>query len=140
MLVCVGASLCSKSVGLHGVGIAEQTCSLRSSGEGRETERAQKGARSPPASGARARGEMDVGGLACAAISNRLRTFCEHETKSRSVVALAQSSRASRGAGSVGASGMAKQTELGTVMRQHRYYLGWEDSSRRHVLGGTSGG
>ena len=75
MLVCVGASQCSKSVGFHGIGIAEQTCSLSSSGEGREIERAQKGGRSPPASGARAGGEMDAGGLACAAIASRLRTF-----------------------------------------------------------------
>ena len=75
MLVCVGASQCSKSVGFHGVGIAEQTCSLSSSGEGHEIERAQKGARSPPASGARARGEMDAGGLACAAIGNLFADF-----------------------------------------------------------------
>ena len=76
MLVCVGACQCSKSVGFHGVGIAEQKCSLSLSGEGREIERAQKGARSPPASGARARGEMDAGGLACAAIGTCLRNFC----------------------------------------------------------------
>ena len=38
-------------------------------------ERALKGARLPPASGARARGEMDAGGLACAAIGTCLRTF-----------------------------------------------------------------
>ena len=75
MLVCVGACQCSKSVGFHGVGIAEQKCGLSLSGEGREIERAQKGARSPPASGARARGEMDAGGLACAAIGTCLRTF-----------------------------------------------------------------
>ena len=76
MLVCVGACQCSKSVGFHGVGIAEQKCGLSLSGEGRGIERAQKGARSPPASGARARGEMDAGGLACAAIGTCLRTFC----------------------------------------------------------------
>ena len=75
MLVCVGAGQCSKSVGFHGVGIAEQTCSVILSGEGREIERALKGARLPPASGARARGEMDAGGLACAAIGTCLRTF-----------------------------------------------------------------
>ena len=75
MLVCVGACQCSKSVGFLGVGIAEQKCGLSLSGEGREIERAQEGARSPPASGARARGEMDAGGLACAAIGTCLRTF-----------------------------------------------------------------
>ena len=75
MLVCVGACQCSKSVGFHGVGIAEQKWGLSLSGEGREIERAQEGARPPPASGARARGEMDAGGLACAAIGTCLRTF-----------------------------------------------------------------
>ena len=75
MLVCVGACQCSKSVGFHGVGITGQKCGLSSSGEGRGIERAQKGARSPPASGARAGGEMDAGGLACAAIGTCLRTF-----------------------------------------------------------------
>ena len=64
------------AMGFHGVGIAEQECGLSLSGEGRGIERAQKGARSPPASGARARGEMDAGGLACAAIGTCLRTFC----------------------------------------------------------------
>ena len=75
MLVCVGACQCSKSVGFRGVGVAEQKCSLILSGEGRVIERALKGARLPPASGARARGEMDAGGLACAAIGTCLRTF-----------------------------------------------------------------
>ena len=75
MLVCVGACQCSKSVGFHGVGIAGQKCGLSLSGEGRGIERAQKGARSPPASGARAGGEMDAGGLACAAIGTCLRTL-----------------------------------------------------------------
>ena len=65
-------------VGFHGVGIAEQKYGLSLSGEGREIERAQEGVRSPPASGARARGEMDAGGLACAAIGTCLRTFCRH--------------------------------------------------------------
>ena len=84
MLVCVGAGQCSKSVGFHGVGIAEQTCSVILSGEGREIERALKGARLPPASGARARGEMDAGGLACAAIGTCLRTFfTDHSYKGR---------------------------------------------------------
>ena len=75
MLVCVVACQCSKSVGFRGVGVAEQKCSLILSGEGRVIERALKGARLPPASGARARGEMDAGGLACAAIGTCLRTF-----------------------------------------------------------------
>ena len=61
--------------GSRGVGIAEQVCSLILSGEGREIKREQKGARLPPASGARARGEMDAGGLACAAIGTCLRTY-----------------------------------------------------------------
>ena len=82
MLVCVGACQCSKSVGFHGVGIAEHACILGSGEEGREIERAQKRARSPPASGARARGEMDAGGLACAAIANCLRTFVSSNLKS----------------------------------------------------------
>jgi hypothetical protein len=75
VLVSVGACQCSKSVGFLGVGIAEQKCGLSLSEEGREIERAQEEARSPPASGARARGEMDAGGLACAAIGTCLRTF-----------------------------------------------------------------
>ena len=62
-------------MGFHGVGIAGRKCGLSLSGEGRGIERAQKGARSPPASGARAGGEMDAGGLACAAIGTCLRTF-----------------------------------------------------------------
>ena len=75
MLVCVGACQCSKSVGFHGVGIAGRKCGLSLSEEGRGIERAQKGARSPPASGARTGGEVDAGGLACAAIGTCLRTF-----------------------------------------------------------------
>ena len=74
-MVYVGACQCSKSVGFRGVGVAGQKCSFILSGEGRVIERALKGARLPPTSGARARGEMDAGGLACAAIGTCLRTF-----------------------------------------------------------------
>ena len=42
-------------------------------------ERALKGARLPPASGARARGEMDAGGLACAAIGTCLRNVARND-------------------------------------------------------------
>ena len=85
MLVCVGACQCSKSVGFRGVGIVEHACILGSGEEGREIERAQKGARSPPVSGARARGEMDAGGLACAAIANCSRTFFQKTLKANNV-------------------------------------------------------